>query len=49
MNNKILLSHLRCIQDWPVKGVNFRDVTTLFKSPEAINEITNEINFYLNR
>ena len=43
MNNKILLSHLRCIQDWPVKGVNFRDVTTLFKSPEALNEITNEM------
>ena len=39
MNNKILLENLRCIPDWPIKGVNFRDVTTLFKSPEALKEI----------
>ena len=43
MNNQLLLDHLRCIPDWPIKGVNFRDVTTLFKSPEALNEITNEM------
>ena len=43
MNNKILLDNLRCIPDWPVKGVNFRDVTTLFKSPEALQEITDEM------
>jgi len=43
MNNPLLLDHLRCIPDWPIKGVNFRDVTTLFKSPEALNEITNEM------
>ena len=34
MNKKILLDNLRSIQDWPIKGVNFRDVTTLFKSSE---------------
>lgn len=43
MNSKILLDNLRCIPDWPIKGVNFRDVTTLFKSPEALREITNEM------
>ncbi len=43
MNKQILLDHLRCIPDWPEKGVNFRDVTTLFKSPEALKEITEEM------
>ncbi len=43
MNSKILLDNLRCIPDWPIKGVNFRDVTTLFKSPEALKEITDEM------
>ena len=43
MNKKILLDNLRCIPDWPIKGVNFRDVTTLFKSPEALKEITDEM------
>jgi len=36
MNNQVLLDNLRSIPDWPIKGVNFRDVTTLFKSPECI-------------
>lgn len=39
MDKKVLLDNLRCIKDWPIEGVNFRDVTTLFKSPEALNEI----------
>lgn len=43
MNNKILLENLRCIPDWYIKGVNFRDVTTLFKSPEALKEIIDEM------
>ena len=47
MNNQLLLDNLRCIPDWPIKGVNFRDVTTLFKSPEALKEISDEMyNFY---
>lgn len=40
MNNPILLQHLRTIQDWPIKGVNFRDVTTLFKSAECVKIIS---------
>ena len=43
MNNQILLNNLRCIPDWPIKGVNFRDVTTLFRSAECIKIITDEL------
>lgn len=42
-NNELLLKNLRCIPDWPIKGVNFRDVTTLFKSPECLKEINREM------
>ena len=43
MNNEVLMKNLRCISDWPIKGVNFRDVTTLFKSAECLRIITNEM------
>ena len=43
MNNQLLLDNLRCIPDWPIKGVNFRDVTTLFKNPAALKEISDEM------
>lgn len=43
MNNKLLLENLRCIPDWPIKGVNFRDVTTLFKSAECLKVISDEM------
>lgn len=43
MNKKILLDNLRSIKDWPIKGVNFRDVTTMFKSPECLKEICDEM------
>ena len=42
-NNELLLKNLRCIPDWPKKGGNFRDVTTLFKSPECLKEINREM------
>ncbi len=35
-NSQYLLEHLRCIPDFPRKGINFRDVTTLFKDPKAL-------------
>lgn len=40
MNKQLLLDNLRTVKDWPIKGVNFRDVTTLFKSAECLKEIT---------
>lgn len=43
MNNPVLLKNLRCIPDWPIKGVMFRDVTTLFKNPNSLKEIINEL------
>ena len=43
MNNQTLLNNLRSIPDWPIKGVKFRDVTTLFKSAECVKTITNEL------
>ena len=43
MNTEVLMKNLRGIPDWPIKGVNFRDVTTLFKSAECLRIITNEM------
>ena len=43
MNNKKLLENLRCIPDFPQKGVNFRDVTTLFKDPECLKIMVDEL------
>ena len=43
MNNPVLLKNLRCIPDWPIKGVMFRDVTTLFKNPNSLKEINKEL------
>ena len=35
MNNPKLLENLRAIPDFPKKGINFRDVTTLYKNAEC--------------
>ena len=43
MNNKTLLENLRCIPDFPKKGINFRDVTTLYKNPECMQLMMNEL------
>ena len=43
MNNPVLLENLRCIPDFPKKGINFRDVTTLFKSAECMKTILDEM------
>ena len=43
MNNKTLVDNLRCIPDFPQKGINFRDVTTLFKSPECMKIMLDEM------
>lgn len=38
-----LKSSIRVIEDFPVKGIHFQDVTTLFIDPECIKEITNRL------
>ncbi len=43
MNNKVLMENLRCIPDFPKKGINFRDVTTLFKNPECLRIMVDEL------
>ena len=43
MNNPVLLENLRCIPDFPKKGNNFRDVTTLYKNPECMKIMVDEM------
>lgn len=43
MNNKTLMENLRCIPDFPRKGINFRDVTTLYKSGECMKIMLDEM------
>ena len=43
MNNQILIDNLRCIPDFPKKGINFRDVTTLYKNAECVQIMLNEL------
>ena len=43
MNNKLLIDNLRCIPDFPKKGINFRDVTTLYKNAECMKTMTDEL------
>jgi adenine phosphoribosyltransferase len=37
------MDNLRCIPDFPVKGINFRDVTTLFKNAECVKIMLDEL------
>ena len=43
MNTKLLIDNLRCVPDFPKKGINFRDVTTLYKSGECMKEMLDEM------
>jgi adenine phosphoribosyltransferase len=43
MNKQLLIDNLRCIPDFPQKGINFRDVTTLYKSGECMKEMLDEL------
>lgn len=40
MNKERLVEKIRNVQDFPIPGVLFRDVTTLFKDPEALKELS---------
>lgn len=42
-NAQYLLNHLRSIPDFPKKGINFRDVTTLFKDAKALEIMEEEL------
>lgn len=43
MNKELLLANLRSIPDFPIPGILFRDVTTLFKNPECLKELENAL------
>lgn len=43
MNNQLLIDNLRCIPDFPKKGINFRDVTTLYKDGKCFKEMLDEM------
>lgn len=43
MNSKLLLDNLRNIPDFPKPGIQFKDVSTLFKNPECIQEMLDEL------
>lgn len=37
------MNNLRCIQDFPIPGINFRDVTTLFKNGACLQVMLDEL------
>ena len=43
MNKEESKKNLRVIPDFPIKGIQFFDVTTLFKNPDAMNEIADRL------
>lgn len=50
MNKELLLKNLRSIPDFPIKGILFRDVTSLFKNPECLRELDDTLyEMYKNR
>lgn len=43
MNNETLLKNLRNVPDFPIKGIQFKDVSTLFKNPKCLRIMVNEL------
>lgn len=43
MNSKLLLDNLRNVPDFPKPGIHFKDVSTLFKNPVCIQEMSDEL------
>lgn len=43
MNSELLLANLRNIPDFPIPGIQFKDVSTLFKNHDCIAEMAEEM------
>ena len=43
MNKELLLQNLRNIPDFPIPGIQFKDVTSLFKNPACLREMDNAL------
>ena len=41
-----LKKYIRSIRDFPIKGIMFRDITTLLKDPIALKETLNQLNSF---
>lgn len=42
MNNETLKKNLRVVPDFPIKGIQFQDVSTLFRNPECLRIMEEE-------
>lgn len=43
MKEEILLKNLRNVPDFPIPGIQFKDVTTLFKNPECMQILSDTL------
>lgn len=43
MNNEILIKNLRNVPDFPIPGIQFKDITTLFKNPVCMQIMLDEL------
>ena len=43
MNNPLLLQNLRNVPDFPIKGIQFKDVSTLYKDAECLRVMVDEL------
>ena len=43
MDKELLIRNLRNIPDFPIPGIQFKDVSTLFKNPDCLHEMSEEI------
>lgn len=43
MNNETLLKHLRNVPDFPIPGIQFKDVSTLYKNAKCLRIMVNEL------
>ena len=43
MTTEQLRGNIRVIEDFPVKGIHFQDVTTLFQNPECLKELADSL------
>lgn len=43
LDKEFLLKHLRNVPDFPVPGIQFKDVSTLYKNPKCLRMMVNEL------
>ena len=43
MTTEELIGNIRVIEDFPIKGIHFQDITTLLLNPECIKELSNRL------